>query len=255
MQDITYRISSFEGPLDLLLSLIQKNKFDIFDIPISEICTQYMDYINEAQFFDPDISSDFLVMASRLMLIKSRMLLPKPEAEGEDDPRAELAAAVYEYAKAKEASEYLSVMYSEHSGRMIKDTDEIAPDRTLKDQDPQRLASALTRLLTLEHEEKESVSRFTPLIKKHSASAEEKAAEIVSYLKENGTVSAEYLLEREGDRSDMIAVFLAILELLRGQEIIIEEDGSSYSDEGVIRTEELKLSLSDEKESDGEDNG
>ena len=76
-QSLTYHLEAFEGPLDLLLSLIQKNKVDITDIPISLICDQYMAYITEAERLDMDLASEFIVMASELMLIKSKMLLPK----------------------------------------------------------------------------------------------------------------------------------------------------------------------------------
>ena len=135
MDSITYRLEQFEGPLDLLLTLIQKNKVSITDIPISLICDQYMEYITEAQLLDMDIASEFIVMASELMLIKSRMLLPREE-EDEDDPRATLTDALLRYQQAKEAAAKLSPMYAFYSGRMVKDTDEISVDKTfVADQD------------------------------------------------------------------------------------------------------------------------
>ncbi|MBQ9718187.1 MAG: segregation/condensation protein A, partial [Clostridia bacterium] len=85
MDAITYRLEQFEGPLDLLLSLIQKNKVSITDIPISLICDQYVEYITEAQKLDMDVAAEFIVMASELMLIKSRMLLPRDD-DDTDDP-------------------------------------------------------------------------------------------------------------------------------------------------------------------------
>ena len=93
MQQLTYRLDQFEGPLDLLLTLISKNKMSITDIPIAIICDQYMEYINEAQRMDLDIASEFIVMASELMLIKSRMILPHEEGT-ENDPRREIADAI-----------------------------------------------------------------------------------------------------------------------------------------------------------------
>ena len=86
MDAITYRLDQFEGPLDLLLNLIAKNKVSITDIPIALICDQYMEYIEKAQELDMDIASEFILMASELLLIKSKMLLPRPEKE-EEDPR------------------------------------------------------------------------------------------------------------------------------------------------------------------------
>ena len=192
MEQITYRLDQFEGPLDLLLTLIQKNKFDIADIPIAIICDQYMAYINEATARDLEVSSDFIVMASRLMLIKSRTLLPRNE-EAEEDPREELARAVLEYARAKEASGLFAGMYSMHSGRMAKDTDEIAPDNTLRDHDVALLSEALSRILAETRTTEAAAVRFTPLIKKRAASATEKAHMIVEYMEDRHTVSAEEL--------------------------------------------------------------
>ena len=102
MEALTYHLEAFDGPLDLLLSLIQKNKVEISDIPISLICDQYMAYVTEAERLDMDLASEFIVMASELMLIKSKMLLPKAEPE-EEDPRAELAEALIKYQQAKAA--------------------------------------------------------------------------------------------------------------------------------------------------------
>ncbi len=240
LESLTYRLDLFEGPLDLLLTLIQKNKFDISDIPIAVICDQYMDYINAAEDIDLDVSADFIVMASRLMLIKSKMLLPKL-SEDEEDPRAELAAAVLEYARAKEASQLFAGMYSLHSGRMVKDTDEIEPDRTLRPHSADLLTSALMKILSETKTIERAETRFTPLIKKRSASASEKAIGIIRHLYRNGTTKASYLLGRETDRSDRIAVFLAILELLRNQRLLIS---GGIGEDGTISTDELSFELS-----------
>ncbi|MBE6637697.1 MAG: segregation/condensation protein A, partial [Ruminococcaceae bacterium] len=95
MSDLSFKLEVYEGPLDLLLSLIAKNKVDIYDIPIALILEQYMDYLEQMRLMDMEIAGDFIVMAADLMLIKSRMLLPKPSVEGEEeeDPRAKLARA------------------------------------------------------------------------------------------------------------------------------------------------------------------
>ena len=103
MDALNYRLEAFEGPLDLLLSLIQKNKMSIDNIQINIICEQYIAYIEEAQSLDMELASEFIVMASELMLIKSKLLLPKPESE-EEDPRAALADALIKYQQAKEAT-------------------------------------------------------------------------------------------------------------------------------------------------------
>ena len=106
IEQLTYRIDEFEGPLDLLLSLIQKNKVSITDIPIVMICDQYMEYIAEAERMDLELASEFIVMASELMLIKSKMLLPHEEGT-ENDPRREIQDAVLLRLRAKQAAEEL----------------------------------------------------------------------------------------------------------------------------------------------------
>ena len=252
MEQLTYRIDQFEGPLDLLLTLIQKNKFDIADIPIAIICDQYMAYINEAASHDLEISSDFIVMASRLMLIKSRTLLPRDE-KAEEDPREELARAVLEYAKAKEAAELFAGMYSMHSGRMVKDTDEIKPDKTLRDQDVSRLSAALSRVLSEVRTTEAAAVRFTPLIKKRAVSATEKAEDVIKYMTERGVVTADALFRREETRSDIITVFLAILELLRRGRIHIVGDDCSADGGGTLAADSLTFGLGEPEHTDSQE--
>ncbi|MFR5889979.1 MAG: segregation and condensation protein A [Lachnospiraceae bacterium] len=146
--ELSYKLETFEGPLDLLLSLISKNKIDINDIPISLVCDQYMEYLAKAEAFDIELSSDFIVMASELMLIKSRMLLPRNEEE-EEDPRAALAAAVLEYQRAKEASAMLGDLFSHYGLRMAKDTDEITVDKSfVADHDVSLLFKAYNKVMS-----------------------------------------------------------------------------------------------------------
>lgn len=110
--EISYKLEHFEGPLDLLLHLIEKNKIDIYDIPIVEITNQYFAYVRQMEKEDLNIVSDFLVMAATLIAIKSRMLLPREEEdqEEEEDPRAELVLRLLEYKKYKYISQELAEM-------------------------------------------------------------------------------------------------------------------------------------------------
>ena len=109
MSELSFKTAAFEGPLDLLLHLISKNKVSIYDIPISEITDQYFEYISLMQELDMEIGGEFLVMASQLLLIKSRMLLPVDEEE-EEDPRAELADRLEEYKRYKEIAVVMTVL-------------------------------------------------------------------------------------------------------------------------------------------------
>ena len=107
MEKVLYKLENFEGPLDLLLHLITKNKVNIYDIPIVEITDQYLEAIKDVGESQLDNTSEFLVLAAQLLYIKSKMLLPKDEEEEEEDPREELAQRLLEYQKYKEASHEL----------------------------------------------------------------------------------------------------------------------------------------------------
>ena len=232
-QPLTYRLETFEGPLDLLLSLIQKNKVDITDIPISLICDQYMAYITEAERLDMDLASEFIVMASELMLIKSRMLLPKVEEE-EEDPRANLAETLLKYQQAKAAAAMLGKAYPIFSGRMVKDTDEISVDKTfVADQSVTSLCLAVRRIIAYreEHPRADKVT-FTPMIAKPIVPVEAKIVGILRHFETKERVSMTSLIDDAVSLPDMIAVFLGILELVKLRRIVLVEsdhvEGSVY---------------------------
>ena len=220
----TYKLEQFEGPLDLLLSLIQKNKVSITDIPISLICDQYIEYITEAQNLDMELASEFIVMASELMLIKSRMLLPK-EAEDEEDPRATLTDALLRYQQAKEAATKLSPMYAFYSGRMVKDTDEISVDKTfVADQDVTALCSAVRRIVAYNNAlEKAATTAFKPMISKPIIPVEVKIVSIIKTVEARGAASLEDILIDEATLPDMVAAFLGVLELIKVRKLIVAD--------------------------------
>ena len=225
MESVTYRLDQFEGPLDLLLTLIQKNKVSITDIPISIICDQYMEYITEAQSLDMDVASEFIVMASELMLIKSKMLLPRPEEE-EADPRTELTDALLRYQQAKEAAGKLSPLYAYHSARMIKDTDEISVDKTfVADQDVTALCAAVRRIITYNNAlEKAANTAFKPMISKPIIPVEIKIVSILRHMEKKSVASLEELIIGEATLPDLIASFLGVLELIKIRKLIIADD-------------------------------
>lgn len=231
MEALTYKLEMFEGPLDLLLSLIEKNKVSISDIPIALICDQYMQYITEAKNLDMDIAAEFIVMASELMLIKSKMLLPKIN-EDEEDPRAALADALLRYKQAKEAAEKMTPIYAVYSGRMIKDTDEISVDKTeVSDQDIEKLFEAMKHLIRQNTVmEKAEKTHFTPLIKKPIVSVELKIMEILEVLQDKGTASLRDLLCSAPSRADLIASFMGVLELIKVGRILIGDSDDSEED-------------------------
>ena len=224
MDSLTYKLEQFEGPLDLLLSLIQKNKVSITDIPISLICDQYIEYIAKAQELDMELASEFIVMASELMLIKSKMLLPKTEEEA-DDPRATLTDALLRYQQAKEAAQKLSPMYAYYSGRMVKDTDEISVDKTfVADQDVTALCAAVRRIVAYNNAlEQAATTTFKPMISKPIIPVEIKIVSILRRIEKQGAASLCELVESEATLPDMIASFLGVLELMKVRKLLIAD--------------------------------
>lgn len=237
MDQITYKIEQFEGPLDLLLTLVQKNKMKIEDIQISIICDQYMEYIGTMQSMNIDLSAEFIVMASELMYIKSKILLPRMD-ENEEDPREALAAALLEYQRAKQASEKLNTMYSIYAGRMEKDTDEIAPDRTyVADHDIDLLSLAFMRVMSsIEFTDEEATEKIRPLISRRTVSVSEKVFSILRFmLIKGGCARAIECFNGIRSRHELVATFMAMLEMLKAGRLVIKEDEIPH--EGVIDLE------------------
>ncbi len=240
-EQLTYRLDQFEGPLDLLLTLISKNKVSITDIPIALICDQYMEYIEEAQKLDLEIASEFIVMASELMLIKSRMLLPHEEGT-ENDPRREIADALLLYQQAKLAATELRPLYDQYSGRYTKGTDDVPPEKGLPlDLDPELLIKALNsvmRRIRIANSEKAPKDLVNPLIKHKIVSVEEKIEEICLLLEEHEEASLFFLLKDATSRSELVARFMGVLELVKINRIIITtvqyiDDVIEYEEKGL----------------------
>ena len=235
MDAVTYRLDQFEGPLDLLLTLIQKNKVNISDIPISLICDQYVEYISEAQKLDMEVASEFIVMASELMLIKSRMLLPRDE-EDEDDPRATLTDALLRYQQAKEAVAKLSPLYAYYGGRMVKDTDEITVDKTfVADQEVTDLCAAIRRIIAYNNAlEKAATTAFKPMISKPIIPVEIKIVSIIKTLEAQGVATLDDLIMNEASLPDLIASFLGVLELVKIRKLLIADMGEDEIENAVL---------------------
>lgn len=233
-EELTYRLDLYEGPLDLLLSLIAKNKMDIRDIPIAEICEQYMAYVEEAQRMNLEIAGEFIVMASELMLIKSRLLLPASEDETED-PRAELVDALLLYKQAKQAAEELRPRYLQYSGRMQKEEDEIPPEKGFPlGLDPALLSRALHTLLTrLRNEEQRAPSNLiNPLIKHRVVSVQKCIERIMIAFDDNETASLFFLLKNAEDKAELVASFMGLLELIKLRRVLIC-DTEEYDQDGL----------------------
>ncbi len=223
--ELNVKLEAFEGPLDLLLHLLDKNKVSIYDIPIVEITDQYLEYIDEMQRQDLNIMSEFLVMAATLLDIKARWLLPKEEDEEEEDPRAELVEQLLEYKMYKYMSLELKDRQIEAGRRTYRTQD--LPEEVREYEAPIDM-DALTEGITLNalHEVFQSVlsrqesrvdtrhSSFSQ-IEKEEVSVEDKMEYIEGYLKSHDSFLFRDLLERQNSKLELIVTFLAVLELMR----------------------------------------
>ena len=227
-----YHLEVFEGPLDLLLKLIAKNKVDILDIPIALILDQYMEYVNDLEKTDSEIAGEFIAMAAELMLIKSKMLLPSSGDPSAPDPRAELVSALMDYKRAKEAAAKLNSLYGIYSGRMAKESEEIDVDNTfVAPQELDFLAAAFERierkrrLMDMARTDEPEKNLKTIATAKVTPIHEMVVTMLRYMLTQKRPVSFEELMERSRSRSELVASFIALLQLIRkGQVTILSED-------------------------------
>ncbi|MGI5872970.1 MAG: segregation and condensation protein A, partial [Bacillota bacterium] len=226
----SFKLEVFEGPLDLLLSLIEKNKVDILDIPIALILDQYMEYLDAMRALDMEVAGEFIVCAAELMLIKSRTLLPKSPDSEEEDPRAALAAALIEYKRAKAAAAKLAELYTLHAGRYTREPDMPAPSAEPPlGLDVDLLRIAFNRILEKKRELPRLALRsertLESLLANRTVPVGERIIWIMRRLYGKRETSFEELLYACRSRSELVATFLALLELLRGQRVTINSDG------------------------------
>ena len=234
---ISVKLEAFDGPLDLLLHLIEKNKIDIFDIPIVEITNQYMEIIAQMQTKDMDVMSDFLLMAATLLRIKSKMLLPAEKAEEgeEEDPRAELVERLLEYKTYKYASYELKDLQMDASKQLFKKPsipEEIANYK--EEIDISELLGDLTlaRLQSIFHAVmKKQIDKIDPIrskfgkIEKEKISLGDRMQYISEYAREHKKFNFRMLLEEQTSKTMVIVCFLGILELMKeGMLKIVQEN-------------------------------
>lgn len=254
---INYKLDQFEGPLDLLLTLIIKNKINIDDIPIAMLCDQYMAYIEHNLDAGMDVAAEFLYMASELMLLKSRMLLPR-DPEVEEDPRLSLRDTVLEYQKTKLAAAELSDLYNLFGGRMVKEQDDVSPDRTyVAPHDIELLRDALIHALSLS--EKKLIKKnpdiaFEPIVHQPHVPVQVVTADLLSRLHREPRLYLDSYFFDSRSYSEQIAKFLSILELMKVHIVSLWEwknDPDSITDGTVVDfTDHVALIL--EKEPDAE---
>ena len=233
--ELSIKLEVFEGPLDLLLHLLDKNKVNIYDIPIVEITNQYMAYIAEMQRQDLNIMSEFLVMAATLLDIKSKMLLPKEEKEEEEeDPRAELVQKLLEYKMYKCMSYELKDRQVDAQKVLFKAP--TIPEEVRKYEEPVKLEELLSGLslkklnAIFKSVMKKQEDKIDPIrsqfgkIEKEEVSLSEKMEYVESFAASHASFSFRALLEAQSSKMEIIVTFLAILELMKTGKILISQE-------------------------------
>ena len=221
MEQISYKLEVFEGPLDLLLHLIEKNKLNIYDIQISELLTQYMEHINIMQEQNLDIAGEFLSMASRLVQIKSAMLLPKYD-DGEK-MREELSGELVEYRKCKEIAKILTenISFDSYCREPLK----IKADMKYKRVHEASYLVGAYMLAVGRGKEKIPPSRdlFEGIVQRRVVSVSSKIIGVMRKLWNGKSMKYERVFDGATDKSELVAIFLAVLELIKGKRVEIEE--------------------------------
>jgi segregation and condensation protein A len=238
---IPVKLEVFEGPLDLLLHLIDKNKVDIYDIPIVEITEQYLEYIRQMETEDMNVMSEFLVMAATLIDIKCKMLLPKEvdEAGEEQDPRAELVEKLLEYKMCKYMSYELRDRMVDAQRSLYKpptlpaeveqyrqpvDYEELIGDLTL-----QRLHEIFKQMMKRQVDKIDPVRSTFGKIEKDEIDLDLKTTYVEAYVRSHKTFSFRRLLEKQHSKMEVIVTFLVILEMIKTGRIGIEQE-DTFSD-------------------------
>lgn len=218
---MTIHLDVFEGPMDLLIYLIKKNNLDIYDIPISQITREYLEYLDVMKVLNLEIAGEFLVMASTLMHVKSQMLLPSRaggETEEGPDPRAELAARLAEYQKYKEAAKFLDGRFEEFKNVFYRGAPKFSEAEKYLNLELFDLLEAVRRALSrVEDGGREIAGEAFPI--------EKKMEKILGLLKNREWLLIDEVFSDEKRKLGVVTCFLAMLELIRQKKIMARQDG------------------------------
>ncbi|KQL53656.1 segregation and condensation protein A [Heyndrickxia shackletonii] len=237
--EYSVKIEAFEGPLDLLLHLINRLEIDIYDIPMAEITEQYLLYVHAMKVLELDVASEYLVMAATLLAIKSRMLLPQQEEElseddfeyEEQDPRDDLVEKLIEYKKYKEAAlelkhleEDRSQMFTKPPSDLTEYMKEIQPDKLDIDISVYDMIGALNKLLRRKKLQKPLSTKIT----RQEISIEKRMEEIIKEVTISSGKRSFNSLFPFPNKDHIVVTFLAILELMKRNEIFVEQEGNFH---------------------------
>ncbi|MBQ9887480.1 MAG: segregation/condensation protein A [Lachnospiraceae bacterium] len=252
---LSVKLEVFEGPLDLLLHLIEKNKIDIYDIPIAEITEQYLEYVSAMESQDLDVVSDFLLMAATLLDIKTRMLLPAVVNEDgeEEDPRQELVQRLLEYKMYKyisgELREYEEdagfVLYKEPTipDEVSKYVPPVDLEELLADVDVKKLTKLFQMVIKKQKDKIDPIRSNFSTVQRETFKVSDKIINIINFASHKQKFSFTELLEAQSTRVEIIVTFLAVLELMKMGKITLNQEG--FNEDIMIEANEI-----DEKDSE-----
>jgi len=242
-------LEAFEGPLDLLLYLIRRQNIDILDIPVAEITKQYVEYIEVMHEMQLELAGEYLLMAAMLAEIKSRMLLPRPviEDEEEEDPRAELVRRLQEYERFKKAAEDISDLPRLERDVFIASAD--APERKITTKMPD---VTMKELLLAFHDVLKRAEMFSNLqLQREPLSVRQRMSEILSRIKASDFTGFADLFDAEEGRMGVAVTFIAVLELLR-ESVIEVVQSEQYAPLHIRAASSVRL-VDDENQGSEED--
>ncbi len=233
--DYSIQTKKYEGPMELLFDLISRNKIDIRDISIVEITNQYMEYVDHVKSIDMDLASDFIMMATRLLEIKSRYILyVKDKGESEQDPRQELIDQIEEYKKYRQIAEEVKDKIKEYDNRFYRQEEELELEEEDDNLDLSRInldeiETLLPDLFKILDQVKkndkglEKNPNLKKIVENRTISVEDRIKSLRSKIREGERLSFIQSLESQ-DKKEVIASFLALLELIKLKEIEIIQD-------------------------------
>ncbi|MDA0987171.1 MAG: segregation/condensation protein A [Bacteroidetes bacterium] len=227
------KLNEFEGPLDLLLFFIKRDELDVYDIPISKIIKEFLEYLQYLKELDLEIAGEFIVMTAELMSIKVKMLLPPPEGieEEEFDPRAELVKRLLEYKRYKEVSQIMEQLHDEqrlqhYRGNFKADEregEEITTEDILQD------ATLFDLITAFKYAVDKMPRKFTHEVIRLNVSIDEQIDHIKSNFEKSSSISFLELILSMREKIRIVVTFLAILELVKSKFMIIEQS-SNFDD-------------------------
>ena len=222
------KLNNFEGPLDLLCHLIDKNKMDIYDINLSEITDQYIEFLNQMEQMNLEVTSEFLVMSSTLLYLKSKHLLPKVDEEEEEITEEELIRRIIEYKKYKEITKKLKENFLEYSKRFYKGTEEIElPKQKIEDEYNSEIIPDLYRKLLQKNAEKinENAANIEKIAITETYTVGDKVKEMYRALIKYKKFNFNKLFSvKKRNKNEVVTAFSGLLEMSRRNKVITEQE-------------------------------